>query len=127
MIERETSRPTSNIMTHNEMVILQTPAKKATAPTIAKIPGEMVVIHCPISRPKNAPASSAGMITPEGTLHPKVMVVSRSFDTVPYTSHPTYLVLAGPASCWHYTTSESVFLLVDKDQKYEVCLLSKCC
>ena len=127
MIEQETSSPTSNIMTHNEMVILQTPAKKATAPTIAKIPGEMVVIHCPMSRPKKAPASSAGMITPEGTLHPKVMVVSRSFDTVPYTSHPTYLVLAGSASCWHYMTSGSALLLVEKDHKYEACSLSKYC
>lgn len=94
-------------MTHNEMVILQTPAKKATAPTIAKIPGEMFVIHCPMSRPKKAPASSAGIIMPEGTLHPKVMVVSKSFDTVPYTSHPTYFVLAGSASRWPEYNSES--------------------
>lgn len=89
------------MMTHSEIVILHTPAKKATAPTIANIPGEMFVIHWPISRPKKAPASSAGMIMPEGTLHPNVMVVSKSFDNIPYISQPTYFGLVGSASCRH--------------------------
>ncbi len=71
------------MITHSEMVMRETPARKAAAPTIANIPGEMAVIHCPMRRPKKAPASRAGMIMPEGTLQPNVMVVRTSLTRVP--------------------------------------------
>ena len=40
------------------------PARNAAAPTIAKIPGEIVVTHWPTRRPEKAPASRAGMMIP---------------------------------------------------------------
>ncbi len=52
---------------YSDTVILETPARKAAAPTMANIRGEMLGISCPIKRPKSAPASRAGMIIPEGT------------------------------------------------------------
>ena len=70
-------------MTHREMVMRETPARKAAAPTMAKIPGEIVEIHCPISLPKKAPASSAGIMIPDGTLQPNVKTVRISFTIVP--------------------------------------------
>ena len=79
----DTSPVSSNIITANETVILDTPARKAADPTIAKMPGEISGVSCPISLPKKAPASSAGMIIPEGTLHPKVMIVKKSLTVVP--------------------------------------------
>lgn len=77
-------------MTAKLIVILQTPARNAEAPTMAKIPGEIVVppAHWPKSRPKNAPPSKAGMMIPEGTLTPNVMVVKINFTKVPYPSQP---------------------------------------
>lgn len=39
-------------MTASGTVILETPARKAAAPTIAKIPGELSRISWPIRRPK---------------------------------------------------------------------------
>ena len=71
------------MITQREIVIRETPARKAAAPTMAKMPGEIVVIDWPTSLPKKAPASRAGMMMPDGTLHPKVMIVSTSFVMVP--------------------------------------------
>lgn len=76
------------------------PARNAAAPTIAKIPGEVVVTHWPIRRPNKAPASRAGMITPDGTLQPNVTVVRTSLTRVPYTSQPMYLGDEPLASFW---------------------------
>ena len=70
-------------MTHNEIVIRETPARKAAAPTMANIPGEMSGIHWPISLPKKAPASRAGMMMPDGTLQPNVTIVRMSLTSVP--------------------------------------------
>jgi hypothetical protein len=78
---------TSNIITTKLSVILETPARKAPAPTMAKIPGDIVPIHCPMMRPNSAPASRAGMMTPEGTFMPNVMIVRTSLTKQPYTSH----------------------------------------
>lgn len=49
-------------MTHSEIVIREIPAKKAAAPTIAKILGEMSVTTYPISLLNSAPASRAGIM-----------------------------------------------------------------
>ena len=76
------------------------PARNAAAPTIAKIPGEIVVTHWPTRRPKKAPASRAGMMIPEGTLQPKVTVVRTSLTRVPYTNQPIYFGGEPLASCW---------------------------
>ena len=86
-------------MTANEMVMRLTPARKAAAPTMAKIPGLMPPMSCPTSLPNKAPASSAGMMTPEGTLMPKVIVVSTSLASVPCTNQPTYDQLTTPPAC----------------------------
>jgi len=61
-------------------VILEAQARKAAAPTV---PGEMSRISWPIRRPKSAPASRAGMMIPNGTLQPNVMVVRISLTEVP--------------------------------------------
>lgn len=70
-------------MTVRDTVMRETPARKAEAPTIAKIPGEMDGISWPTKRPKNAPASRAGMIMPLGTLQPNVIMVRKSLTKVP--------------------------------------------
>ena len=63
-----TSPVSSNMMTARMTVILLTPARKAAEPTMAKIPGDTPGIIWPTSRPKRAPASRAGIRTPDGTL-----------------------------------------------------------
>ncbi len=70
-------------MTQREIVMRETPARKAAAPTMAKMPGEMEGRSWPTRRPKKAPASRAGMMMPEGTLQPKVIVVRTSLTRVP--------------------------------------------
>lgn len=70
-------------MTVRETVIRETPARKAAAPTMAKMPGEMSGITWPMRRPKKAPASREGMMIPEGTLQPKVIVVRTNLTAVP--------------------------------------------
>jgi len=69
-------------MTVRETVILETPARNAAAPTMAKIPGEIVGINCTMRRPKGAPASRAGIIMPEWALHPNVIIVRINLDAV---------------------------------------------
>lgn len=91
----------SNLITASEIVILETPAKNAPAPTMAKMPGEMEGTSWPIRRPKNAPPSKAGMMMPDGTLIPNVMMVRMSLANVPYTSHPIYLDFSAEFSCSH--------------------------
>jgi hypothetical protein len=76
------------MMTQRDIVILDTPAKKAAAPTMAKIPGEIPGTICPTSRPKSAPASREGIMTPDGTLQPNVMIVRMSLTRVPKMSQP---------------------------------------
>ncbi len=83
----------ADMITAREIVIRLTPARKAPAPTMAKMPGEMVWAKngsWPTSRPKKAPPSSAGMMIPEGTLIPKVIMVRTSFTRVPYANQPKY-------------------------------------
>ncbi|KAI6773156.1 hypothetical protein HG531_000005 [Fusarium graminearum] len=53
----------------------------------SKTPGEMSGTSWPIVRPNRAPASIAGMIIPDGTLQPKVMVEVGSTENT--TKYPT--------------------------------------
>lgn len=46
----------------------KTPVRKAAAPTIVKMPGEIDGISWLRRRPKSAPASNARIIMPKGTL-----------------------------------------------------------
>ncbi|KZL74430.1 hypothetical protein CI238_04426, partial [Colletotrichum incanum] len=94
-----TSPVNSNMMTARLTVILLTPARNAAAPTMAKIPGDMSPMTWPISRPNRAPPSSAGIMIPEGTLHPKVIIVSKSLTTAPPVSRSMYAVLSLLCSC----------------------------
>ncbi|WDK19803.1 hypothetical protein CGRA01v4_11090 [Colletotrichum graminicola] len=94
-----TSPVSSNIMTARLTVILLTPARNAAAPTMAKMPGDMSPMTWPTSRPNSAPPSSAGMMMPEGTLHPNVMMVSTSLTTAPPASRSMYPVLSSLRSC----------------------------
>src|SRR2546423_11673035 len=97
----------SNMITASEMVILDTPAKNAPAPTIAKMPGEMEGTSWPTRRPKKAPPSRAGIMIPDGNLIPKVMMVRRSLASVPYTSQPMYFDFSFEFS-WSQTQEPSM-------------------
>ena len=72
------------MMTARESVVRVTPERNAAEDTSAKSPGGVLgARRSAVRRPNRAPASRAGMITPEGTFRPKVRVVRRSFVRVP--------------------------------------------
>jgi hypothetical protein len=86
-----TSPVSSNIMTVKETVILDTPARKAQAPTMAKIPGDVPTTSWPSRRPNTAPAPKAGTINPAGTVYDSKSALIRTnvCKPVTYSSIPS--------------------------------------